>query len=99
MTGWSPGSGTDLDYATIKYAQFTCVDTAGDANGSGGAPNLTDIIYLVNNVFKGGPAPSPTCRGDANASGGIGNLTDIIYLVNYVFKGGPAPKKIGTCCL
>jgi len=72
---------------------------AGDANGSGGNPNLTDIIYLVNYIFKGGPKPDPSCRGDANASGGNPNLADIIYLVNYVFKGGPSPIKSGVCCL
>jgi len=76
-----------------------CTDKAGDANGSGGNPNLSDIIYLVNYVFKGGPAPNPTCRGDANGNGGNANLSDIIYLVNYVFKGGPAPVQSGVCCL
>ena len=76
-----------------------CAAKAGDANGTGGTPNLTDIVYLVNYVFKGGPAPSPSCRGDANASGGNGNLTDVIYLVNYVFKGGLAPIKSNVCCL
>jgi len=75
-----------------------CTDRAGDANGSGGAPNLTDIISLVNHVFKGALKPSPACRGDANASGAI-NLSDIIYEVNFVFKGGPAPIKSGVCCL
>jgi len=34
-----------------------CTDKAGDANGSGGNPNLSDIIYLVNYIFKGGSAP------------------------------------------
>ena len=75
-----------------------CAATAGDANGNG-AVNLTDIIFMVNHVFKGGPKPNPGCRGDANGSGGNPNLTDIIYLVNYVFKGGPAPKKSDACCL
>jgi len=36
VTGSSSGSVTFYDYATIKYVQFTCVDTAGDANGDGG---------------------------------------------------------------
>src|SRR4030065_721925 len=75
-----------------------CTERAGDANGSGSAPNLTDIIYLVNYVFKGSIAPVPLCRGDANGGGGAPNLTDIIYLVNYVFKGGLAPVKPGGCC-
>ena len=76
-----------------------CTSKPGDANGSGGNPNLSDIIYLVNYVFKGGPAPNPSCRGDANASGSNPNLPDIIYLVNYVFKGGPKPVNSGVCCL
>jgi len=76
-----------------------CTSKPGDANGSGGNPNLSDIIYLVNYVFKGGPAPNPTCRGDANGLGGNANLSDIIYLVNYVFKGGPQPVKSAVCCL
>ncbi len=63
----------------------------GDANNNG-AINLSDIIFLVNNVFKGGTAPNPLCLGDVNNSGGNPNLTDIIYLVNFVFKGGPAPN-------
>jgi len=97
VTGSSDGSGTSSDYATIKYVQFACVDTAGDANGDGKI-NLVDIIYKVNYVFKGGSAPSPLCRGDDNADSKI-NLQDIIYGVNYVFKGGPAPQKSRECCL
>ena len=63
----------------------------GDANCSGGNPNLSDIIYLINYVFKGGPRPCIGKLGDANCSGGKPNLTDVVYLVNYVFKGGNAP--------
>ncbi len=74
-----------------------CQAKPGDANASGGV-NLTDIVYLVNYVFKGGAVPVPVCRGDANASGTI-NLTDIVYLVNYVFKGGAKPIPSGICCL
>ena len=67
------------------------INKRGDAN-SNGTINLADIIYLVNFVFKAGPAPNPLCLGDANNSGGNANLADIIYLVNFVFKGGPAPN-------
>lgn len=74
-----------------------CTSRPGDANGVGGI-NLTDVIYMVNHVFKSGPQPVPKCRGDANGNG-IVNLTDIIYLVNRVFKSGPQPIKSGICCL
>jgi len=61
----------------------------GDVNKNG-AVNLADIIYPVNYIFKGGPAPVPLAAGDVNKDGKV-NLSDIIYLVNYIFKGGPAP--------
>lgn len=64
---------------------------AGDLNFDGSA-NLTDLIWLVNYVFKGGPAPDPELWiGDVTADCKV-NLADIIYLVNYIFKGGPAPE-------
>jgi len=70
----------------------TCgpVCTPGDVNANGSITSA-DIIYLVNHVFKGGPAPLPVPEsGDVNCSGTL-TSADIIYLVNHVFKGGPAP--------
>ncbi len=69
------------------YVPGLCV--YGDANANG-TVNLSDIIYLVNYVFKGGIPPCPEKAGDANRNGVV-NLPDIIFLVNHVFKGGPAP--------
>ncbi len=60
---------------------------------------LTDIVALVNMIFKGAPKPNPLCRTDCNSSGGNPNLTDVVCLVGKVFKGGPNPIKIGVCCL
>ena len=52
---------------------------------------ITDIIWLVNFVFKGGPPPLPCeAAGDVNCSLSS-TSADIIYLVNHVFKGGPLP--------
>lgn len=75
----------------------TCLAMPGDANGDGKV-NLSDIIFQVNYVFKGGIPPDPFCRGDDNADEKI-NLSDIIYVVNYIFKAGPAPINSGVCCL
>ncbi len=61
----------------------------GDAN-SDGTIDLADIVYLVNYLYKGGPAPASTEAGDANCDGTI-DLADVIYLINYLYKGGPAP--------
>jgi len=74
-----------------------CQERAGDANNDG-MLSVADIIYNVNHVFKGGPAPSIFCQGNVNADSKI-NLTDIIYEVTYLFKGGPAPLDSDLCCL
>jgi len=62
---------------------------AGDANGDG-VINIGDAVYVVNYVFKSGPAPDPESKGDANCDLAV-NVGDAVYIVNYVFKGGPAP--------
>jgi hypothetical protein len=61
----------------------------GDANGDG-LINLGDAIYILNYLFKGGPAPDPLEAGNANCDGAV-DLGDAIYILNYLFKGGPPP--------
>lgn len=62
--------------------------------------NLSDVVMLVNYIFKGGTKPNPACSGDVNYDGNI-SLPDIIFLVNYIFRGGPRPPKhlYDICCL
>jgi hypothetical protein len=66
---------------------FVC----GDANGDGEV-NVADGVFIINYVFKGGPAPDPLAAGDANCDGDV-NIADAVYIIAYVFKGGPEP-----CC-
>ena len=53
---------------------------------------LNDIVYLVNYLFKEGPAPNPIEIGDVDNSGAV-NVADIAYLVNYIYHDGPAPPQ------
>jgi hypothetical protein len=61
----------------------------GDPNHDG-AINSSDIVYLINFLFKGGPAPDPLESGDVNCDEGV-NSADVVYLINYLFKDGPVP--------
>lgn len=62
----------------------------GDANEDG-KRTVSDAVYLVNYLFKGGTAPVPVLRsGDCNCDGKV-TVADVVYLINYLFKGGPPP--------
>jgi len=60
---------------------------AGDANRDHKI-TVADVVYLVNYLFKGGPAPSPSEAGNVNGDNKV-TVSDVVYLVNYLFKGGP----------
>jgi hypothetical protein len=61
----------------------------GDANGDG-LINASDVVYLINYLFIGGPPPDPMAAGDVNCDGTI-NVSDVVYLINYLFISGPPP--------
>ena len=61
----------------------------GDANGDQGV-NILDVTFLINYLYKDGPAPDPTQAADADGNTNI-NILDITYLINYLFKNGPEP--------
>jgi hypothetical protein len=67
--------------------QFLC----GDADGSW-TLSISDAVFLINHIFKGGPAPVPPDAGNADCTGGV-NVSDAVYIVSHVFRGGPPP-----CC-
>jgi hypothetical protein len=72
--------------ATLAGPYF---DLRGDVNLDMSV-SVADVVYLINYLFKGGPAPSPSFLGDVDCSDEVG-VSDVIYLINYLFKGGPAP--------
>jgi hypothetical protein len=91
------GSGSSTNYILINgfWQDFggaaPCDCTPGDANGNT-VINILDITYLINYVYKGGPAPTPyaLCSGDPTGNCTI-NILDITYLISYLYKGGPPP--------
>jgi hypothetical protein len=68
---------------------FTLYVRRGDANGDG-STSVSDVVFLINYLFKGGPSPVPLESGDVNCDTSV-SVSDVVYLVNYLFKGGPPP--------
>ena len=91
------GIGLGYDIANVAFdvygPQQCLVTMTGDVNLSGSITS-SDIIYLVNFVFKGGPAPEPcVASGDVNCNAAV-TASDVIYMVNHVFKSGDAPCDV-----
>jgi hypothetical protein len=81
------------------FSEPTCIP--GDADGSA-AVDIDDVVYLIQYIFAGGPAPIPEiCCGDANGNGITGcgiDIDDVVYLIEYIFAGGPPPEDACTLC-
>ncbi len=86
VIGWAPPAADARDVADIG-----CCEVVGDADHSG-AIKASDIIALINYLFRSGPLPPCLKEADAN-SDGITNMADVIFLVAYVFRGGVPPAE------
>ncbi len=61
----------------------------GDVDASGEV-DIDDVVYLIQYIFAGGPAPEPYFTGDADCSGTT-DIDDVVFLIEYIFGGGPEP--------
>lgn len=66
-----------------------CDYICGDASGDG-KTNILDATYIINYLYKGGPAPNPLGSADCDGNTLL-NILDVTYLINYLYKGGPPP--------
>jgi len=76
---------TRLSDQTWSFYVYVC----GDCNGDG-KMTVSDVVYGINYLFKGGFAPKPAISGNVNCDDKY-NISDVVYLINYLFKGGPKP--------
>jgi hypothetical protein len=54
--------------------------------------NSGDVVYLINFVLKGGPAPDPMCMGDCNVPhDDLVDIEDVMYLLQFLYQGGLPP--------
>lgn len=82
------GEGFYID--DVRVGPKTLVWLAGDVTGDQ-VVDLADVIFLINYLYRFGPAPDPPERGDVTQDGEL-TIADVIYLINYLYKGGPAPQ-------
>lgn len=70
-----------------------CCEIRSDVNHDLAGPNVADLTYLVNYLFRGGPSPPCIEEADVDHSGGSPPVTvnDITYLVAFLFEGGSVP--------
>jgi len=71
-----------------------CIAARGDVNGDENEADILDLTYLVDYVFRGGPAPPCPSEADVNSDDTPANILDLTYLVDYIFRGGSVP---GDC--
>jgi len=89
--GWSP---TVYDSIPITIITTCCTSPRGDVNGDGNNANILDLNFLVNRIFRGGPAAACPEEADCNSDGTPSNILDLNFLVNRIFRGGALP---GPC--
>jgi hypothetical protein len=72
-----------------------CIDTRGNVNGDDGDQvNVTDLSYLADFLFRGGP--QPPCRAEGNVNGDPFEditVSDLSFLVDFLFRGGSMPSS------
>jgi len=69
-----------------------CIGNRGDVNNDGDDANILDLTFLVDRIFRGGPAPDCLVESDLNNDSTPANILDLTFLVDRIFRGGPAPE-------
>jgi len=79
---------TLLGDPTLKLSRFLPNHT-GDVTEDG-VIDLSDVIFLIDYLYKGGTAPHPLSWGDPNADCTV-SLGDLVFLIDYLYKNGSVP--------
>jgi PKD repeat protein len=98
---WDGGVGVGYQYPmwdgpycfTVGYVACCMQPISGNIDyDPGDIVDISDLVYLVDYMFTGGPAPA--CFEEANVDGSdllSLDISDLVYLIDYMFSGGPLP--------
>jgi len=96
---WHDGlSWSEFSNPLVAYIGGGCCtdDRRGDMNLSGSDADIVDLNFLVNYIFRNGPAPACFEESDVNSDATPHNTLDLGFLVNRIFRNGPAPGPCPT---
>jgi hypothetical protein len=64
----------------------------GDVMFDGELRDISDVVYLINYIYKNGPAPPHPISADVNGPDRMIDIEDVLYMINYLYRFGPEPK-------
>ena len=71
--------------AAIQYSFYLTGDVTGD-----GEINVSDLVFLIDYLYRDGRAPSPLFLGDVNCDDAV-SISDVVYMINYIYHNGADP--------
>jgi hypothetical protein len=92
MTGQlAGGSGQVVHLRPHSGDLMVVLSVPGDASADS-LVDVSDVIWVVNYLYKKGPEPCVMEAADVNADCQV-DLADAVYLLNFLFKGGSPPQS------
>jgi len=87
--------GVETAWSAAYSIHLQCCVVRGNVDDdAGGTIDISDLVYLVDYMFTGGPPPP--CPEAGNVDGDIESaidISDLVYLVDYMFTQGPPPTS------
>ena len=69
-----------------------CIGSRGNIDGDlGDMIDISDLVYLVDYMFTGGPPPPVFEEADVDGNGVL-DISDLVYMIDFMFNGGPPPE-------
>ncbi len=68
-----------------------CIGNRGDIDGDSDDNSVIDLNYLVDFMFRGGPAPPCPIEADLNFDGQFATILDLTFIIDDLYRGGPSP--------
>ena len=91
---WSIQSGSTVNLYMQMAAPEAPMVEHRDITGDG-IIDVSDLMYLINYLYKGGPQPRPLENANVNCDATI-DMTDVLFLANYIYKSGPPPCNLAN---